>query len=236
MPGSCGCIYPFECLFHLTFVISVITPHTHNISQYLLLLEKLILQVWAPKAHQASLKLCICWDVCQVTHHAGRESAMSRGGCVICVIVLGALFMSSFLAPQILFFFCIFYWNCKATICKLSWFWSTRQHGRCWGQHTLLVNKQHTSILPIPVAFCYELMFWNVTIHTKPRHLRLFYVTFIEKSFFFFSADRRSALKKRDGLISVIYSAFLSYLPNDPRCGIAAGNFLRCICADDFLC
>lgn len=119
---------------------------------------------------------------------------------------------------------------------KLLWFWSTRQHGRCWGQHTLLVNKQHTSILPIPVAFCYELMFWNVTIHTKPRHLRLFYVTFIEKSFFFFSADRRSALKKRNGLISVIYSAFLSYLPNDPRCGIAAGNFLRCICADDFLC
>lgn len=53
------------------FFISVIIPRTHNISQYLLLLKKLILQVSAPKPHQASLRLhllgCVpgnppCWE------------------------------------------------------------------------------------------------------------------------------------------------------------------------------
>lgn len=158
-------------------------------------------------------------------------------GAVLSVLSYWVLYSCQVFLHLRSFFFSVSFIGIVRQQSKLLWFWSTRQHGRCWGQHTLLVNKQHTSILPIPVAFCYELMFWNVTIHTKPRHLRLFYVTFIEKSsFFFFSADRRSALKKRNGLISVIYSAFLSYLPNDPRCGIAAGNFLRCICADDFLC
>lgn len=61
---------PLNACF-ISLFISVIIPRTHNISQYLLLLKKLILQVSAPKPHQASLRLhllgCVpgnppCWE------------------------------------------------------------------------------------------------------------------------------------------------------------------------------
>ncbi|KAJ1185644.1 hypothetical protein NDU88_002434 [Pleurodeles waltl] len=48
-----------------------------------------------------------------------------------------------------------------------------------------------------------------------------------------------SAFRQRMVLYSVFqqrHSAVFRFLPNDPRCGIAAGNFLRRICTDDFLC
>lgn len=63
---------------YLIFVISVIP--FHNISQHLLLHEKLILQVSALQVHKASLKLRICHAACQrCDNHQCLQLGLSSG-------------------------------------------------------------------------------------------------------------------------------------------------------------